>query len=88
MKFLVLLLVLVAVFWWLKAARRGGRDDAGSAPPPAAPPAGRTDGPAVMVACAHCGIHLPRAEALPGPGGVYCSEAHRAAHAAGPGASR
>jgi uncharacterized protein len=32
-----------------------------------------------MLACAHCGVHLPRDEALPGRGGVFCSEAHRAA---------
>jgi uncharacterized protein len=33
-----------------------------------------------MLACAHCGVHLPRDEALPGRGGVFCGEAHRAAY--------
>jgi uncharacterized protein len=33
-----------------------------------------------MLACAQCGLHLPRGEALPGRGGVFCSEAHRAEH--------
>jgi uncharacterized protein len=32
-----------------------------------------------MVRCAHCGLHLPATDALPGPGGVYCSAAHRRA---------
>jgi uncharacterized protein len=32
-----------------------------------------------MVACSHCGLHLPRGEALPAAGGHFCSEAHRAA---------
>jgi uncharacterized protein len=33
-----------------------------------------------MLSCAHCGLHLPRDEALPGRGGVFCSEAHRSAY--------
>ena len=32
-----------------------------------------------MLTCAHCGTHLPRDEALPGRGGVFCDAAHRAA---------
>jgi uncharacterized protein len=32
-----------------------------------------------MIACAHCGVHLPRDEALPGRGGVFCGDAHRTA---------
>jgi uncharacterized protein len=31
------------------------------------------------VACAHCGIHLPRAEAVSGQKGLYCSTEHRSA---------
>ena len=35
----------------------------------------------VMVSCAHCGLHLPQTEALPGPNGVvekwFCSLEHR-----------
>jgi uncharacterized protein len=31
----------------------------------------------MMVACAHCGLNLPRSEALEGPDGFYCSEEHR-----------
>jgi uncharacterized protein len=33
-----------------------------------------------MVRCAHCGLHMPAADAIAGPGGaVYCSVAHRQA---------
>jgi len=32
-----------------------------------------------MVSCAHCGIHLPRDEAVAGTRGLYCSSAHRSA---------
>jgi len=37
-----------------------------------------------MVRCAHCGIHIPKNEALHRDGRDYCSEAHRDA---GPGHS-
>ncbi|GIK11293.1 MAG: hypothetical protein BroJett001_33590 [Chloroflexota bacterium] len=30
-----------------------------------------------MVACAHCGVHLPESEALEGNGGRFCCEEHR-----------
>jgi uncharacterized protein len=29
-----------------------------------------------MVRCAHCGIHLPRSEAVVSRGRTYCSTAH------------
>lgn len=71
MKF-VLLAAIVLLLVWL--ARRGGR----RVPPPAAPSAEAK--PQDMVACAQCGVHLPRGEALPGRGGVFCGEAHRRDH--------
>jgi uncharacterized protein len=36
-----------------------------------------------MVRCAHCGLHVPAAEALSADGRWYCCEAHRAAGADG-----
>jgi uncharacterized protein len=68
MKLLILLAVIVAVLW---LARGGRRRVARRAPPP---PVAES-----MVACSQCGVHLPRSEALPGRGGLFCSEAHRAA---------
>ena len=32
-----------------------------------------------MVACLHCGLHLPHSEAVAGTRGPYCSAAHRSA---------
>ncbi len=73
MKFLILLLLAVLVLvWLLRGARRRVQ-------PPPVPPAPRpADAAQPIVACQHCGVHLPRSEALPGRGGVFCGEAHRA----------
>lgn len=38
------------------------------------PPA--TGAPEAMVRCAHCGIHLPRSEALLQGGQTWCSQEH------------
>ena len=70
MKYLVLLLIIGLVLYVMSRKRN---------PPPPAPPkpgaAPRLEG---IVACRHCGLHLPRSEALAGPGGdVYCSASHR-----------
>jgi len=44
----------------------------------AKPQKSRPAAPTLMVACAHCGTHLPSDDALAGRHGVYCSAAHRA----------
>lgn len=75
MKYLLLIVVVVVVVWLLVPRRRAMRD--GGAVPPRPKPGAQT-----MVVCAHCGVHLPEGEALPGAGGVFCSEAHRLAHEA------
>ena len=68
MKYLFWLLV-IALVWW---AWRRGR----SAPPAQAQAEAV---PQDMVACTHCGIHLPHDEAVTGTRGRYCSTAHRSA---------
>ncbi len=77
MKFVVLALVLVAVLAWIALGRR--RD----APPARGSARRRADSaaaPEAMVACAHCGVHLPQPDALRDAGGrPYCSDAHRLA---------
>lgn len=82
MKWLVLAAVLVAVFWWIGRGRTGGARPPRSDPaqPGAADPPGRTRDPQSMVECAHCGLLLPEAEALPAQDGKlhYCSEQHLA----------
>jgi len=69
MKYLLLVLAIVALIWLIRGARRREA-------PPAKPQ--RDAGVQPMVACKHCGVHLPAHEALPGRGGVFCGEAHRA----------
>jgi uncharacterized protein len=63
---LILLVIAVAViyFLWRGLARKRDR-------PPVAPPG------EAMVPCAHCGVNVPRSEALEGAGRLFCSEEHR-----------
>ena len=71
MKFLLFLLAVFVLLWLLRGtfARR-------RRPPPSTASQER---PRPMLACAQCGVHLPVDEALPGRGGVFCGDAHRAA---------
>ena len=70
MKFLLLLVAVFALIWLVRGSVRG------RTPPPSAP---GPQAPQQMLTCAHCGTHLPRDEALPGRGGVFCDAEHRAA---------
>jgi uncharacterized protein len=67
---LLLLVIAAAVVYFLVTgfARKRARS---SAPPPSEQ----------MVACAHCGLHLPRGEALEVSSRFFCSEEHRRAGA-------
>lgn len=103
-KWLVLAVVIAAVLWFLGRNRRasdqkaterqahGGTGRTADRAPTAAPE------PEPMVSCAHCGLLLPRSDALAGdaphPAGPaatptagprhYCCEAHRRAGPAAP----
>lgn len=74
MKFLLLVLVIAIAAWMIFGRRR-------TPPPPRAPGQGAAaDAPQAMLVCAHCGVHLPRAEALQdAQQRAFCSEAHRLA---------
>lgn len=73
MKFLLVLLVVGVGLWMLTARLRrpGAGDDAARPSKPAAAK------PVEMVVCAHCGVHLPAADALAEGARLYCSDAHR-----------
>jgi uncharacterized protein len=71
MKYLLLILAVLALVWLLRGARRRVEPPSTSQPP-------ATAAAQPIVACRHCGVHLPQHEALPGRGGVFCGEAHRA----------
>jgi uncharacterized protein len=80
LKYLIVLLV-VAVALWLWAGRRRGERKAPPSAPSAPPhkPAAKA-GPQAMLACVHCGVHLPQADVVADAAGrPYCSEAHRLA---------
>lgn len=80
MKFLILIAVILAVLWLARSLRKPLQPPEAPKPSPPPPPqAGDKLGREEMVACAQCGVHLPSSEALPGRGGMFCSEAHRGA---------
>ena len=85
MKYLLVVAVVVGVLWLLAVQRRRQRtrdDRPGPVPRPGAVPTddgARASPPAAMVACAHCGVHLPRPDALERDALPYCSAEHRAA---------
>jgi uncharacterized protein len=72
MKFLLLVLAVLVLVWMVRGSLRRAR-------PPGRQPSTGPAAPQAMLTCAHCGVHLPRDEALPGRGGVFCDAAHRAA---------
>ncbi len=76
MKFILVLLVVIAGAWLLLGRKRGG-GKGGKVVPRAQPPSVETS---TMVACAHCGVHVPATDTLfDAAGRAFCSEAHRAA---------
>lgn len=79
MKYFLIFAIALLVVWLWKNNRRAqagdkeDRDRHTAASRPATPMV-----PTEIVACDVCHVHLPRFEALTGPGGgVYCSAAHR-----------
>jgi len=93
-KYLLVFAVVALVLWLLSVQRRRARGrqdertphrgaDATAAPGPRHARPNATL-PPDMVRCAHCGVHLPRPEALAEGALHYCSQEHRDAGAAGP----
>lgn len=74
MKYLLVIAVVAIFYLYWKKQRTPLR------PPPAAPPSLKS--PQQMVACTHCGLHLPERDALhDAQQHPYCCEAHRNAGA-------
>jgi len=73
MKYLIVIALALVVVWLWRSNRRAEQQDR-----QAQQPVARFDKPATeVVACSVCAVHLPRADALPGGQGFYCSDAHR-----------
>jgi uncharacterized protein len=73
LKALIVGLAIALLLWWLF-----GRSARGDSKPPRRRGGAERDAEAeAMVACAHCGVHLPRSDALAARGLHYCSATHR-----------
>lgn len=77
-KLLFWIIVIVGVLFAMRLLARHAAKEKAPAPTPTAPPAAgrKHDTVPHMARCAHCGIHLPRAEALLLKGNTWCSEEH------------
>ncbi len=75
MKYLLVLAVVLVAFWIWRNNRLPHRSDASERPARPRPQA--PSAPDEMVACRHCGVHLPRADAVRGALGLYCGHEHR-----------
>lgn len=77
MKYLVLLIVLVLAYGWWRSGRRAHMRQGAA---PQQPPQTAKEMPASaldMVPCAHCGLHVPRNEALAQGIRHYCCPEHQ-----------
>lgn len=72
MKYLVLFLVFLAIGWYWRSERSGEVSNGRRRKT-------REPIPQDIVPCQHCGVHLPRQDAIVGSRGLYCSQAHRTA---------
>lgn len=90
MKYLLVLIVVGVGLWMLAARFRKPRDPSKSTDADGAPHAAPRDGagagtgtakaePGQMVACRHCGVHLPAEEAIFDGQLPYCGPSHRQA---------
>ncbi len=79
MKFFLLVVLLLVVVWLFRGSRR--RSTRVTPPPaPNEPPIVHENAREDIVACVHCGVHLPQSEAVSAPAGWFCGQAHRIAH--------
>jgi uncharacterized protein len=67
-KLLLFILAVIVIYLVLSSL---ARNRAAKKQSPEAPPV------EPMVPCAHCGVNLPRSEALEAAGRFFCSEEHR-----------
>ena len=68
-RLLVLILLVVLAVWLVRRALRASK-------PGVKPPQGGQPIQGDLVACARCGVHLPRAEARESGGRLFCGEEH------------
>ena len=73
----VVIILAVMVVMRIVSARNSAKRSAAAKAPTSAPARQPGSGPVEsMVRCAHCGVHLPRSEALLIAGKTWCSNEH------------
>lgn len=85
MKLGLWLLIAVAAFLWFNHAKkqrlRARMRNKAPATPASDADYGSATGGERILACAHCGLHVPASDALVNPAGApFCCEAHRRLH--------
>ncbi|MES2364619.1 MAG: PP0621 family protein [Pseudomonadota bacterium] len=70
-KVLLLLVIGGVIYWMIKSSARS--NSLKDAPPKNKPPED-------MVRCVHCGVNLPRSEAVLSRGEFFCGNEHRQLH--------
>lgn len=75
LKYLLVLLVVAIGFWMVSTRSRKPRDQGGASRK--VRPASSNAPPQAMLRCAHCGLHLPAADAVADGALAYCSDTHR-----------
>ncbi|MBA4741541.1 MAG: hypothetical protein H2060_02385 [Azoarcus sp.] len=71
MRTILILILLLILYWWARRAladrhrRKPGKRK------------GTKTGPERMLACEHCGVHIPESEGVQDASGFYCSDEHR-----------
>lgn len=78
LKFLLGFGAALVILWWVRKSL-GLKNPAKNEMPGAEAKPRRTwygKKKAALVACAHCGLHVPQGEAIAQQGRVYCSVAH------------
>lgn len=71
----LLVLLVVGIGVWSLVSRLRGSSRSAARPVADQKPAGAA--PVATVACAHCGLHLPVADAVSDGSRLYCSDSHR-----------
>lgn len=75
-RLLIVIALFVVVGWWLFGRAARVRGD-GAAQPGARRAKARAEEVQDLVPCAHCGIRIPRSEAVTDGVDVFCGEPHR-----------
>ncbi|WP_413437263.1 PP0621 family protein [Sulfuriferula sp. GW1] len=70
-KILLLLIIGGVIYWVIKSPARGNRQSGDRV---------KAKPPEDMVRCMHCGVNLPRSEAVLSRGEFFCGNEHRQLH--------